>query len=233
MMGGSADDDASEEPPECRPTAVGAVATGLGAFGSGLNGGPNTALEIQEERCRQAREAQRFNAEHRARAAEQAAELDLERQRLELERQRVELEQRRLEVEAEEQRARAAGSQRPPPGPDGAAGSTVLLIFGGPGHKTFFGCLCADTDENSVFNDGGKHGRNGLNLDNSTLWGPLSIYRSPFGDYSACAMFAKDPPIVVTPQGQAICRLTTDQTNQYQCKEEKLIDWLKHGPCGL
>jgi hypothetical protein len=216
-------DDDTEEPEACRPTAGKAFAAALGGFSQGVNGGSNQALEMQQERCRQARDAQRFNAEHRARVAE----LELEQQRIELERQRLELERRRAAAE-EQTRAESAtrGSADPSP-----SGTDALLIFGGPDHKTFLGCLCDPKDESSVFNDDGKYGRNGLNLDQSSLWAPLGIYRSIFSDYSACAMFAKDPPIVVTSEGAPLCRLTTNQTNAYQCRAPQLIEWLSKGPC--
>ncbi len=149
----------------------------------------------------------------------------MEQQRIDLERQRLELERRR--VAAEEERADAVV-----PALVESPAASVLLIFGGRNHKVFLGCLCDDAEEDSVFNEHGKYGQYGLNLDNSSLWSVVGGYRGVVGDYTACGMFTKDPPIVVTPQGQAICRLTTDATNQYQCKAGKLIDWLKHGPCG-
>lgn len=215
--------DDSGEPAECRPNAGKALAAALGGFAQGMNGGPNTALEIEQERCQEAREAQRFNAEQRARMAQ----LQLERQRLELERQRLELERQRALAE-EQERVRAASAEPQEPAPEAAP----LLVFGGPSHKTFLGCLCSEFEENSVFNEHGKYGRFGFNVDNASLWAMFGMYRDRFSDYSACGSFTKDPPIVVTPQGQAVCRLTTDQTNQYQCKSAKLIDWLTHGPCG-
>ena len=117
-----------------------AIAAGLGGFSQGLNGGGNQALEMQQERCRQARDAQRFNAEHRARVAE----LELEQQRIELERQRLELDRRRAAAE-EQTRAESAtrGSGEP-------SGADALLIFGGPDHKIFLGCP-ADPKEDASF----------------------------------------------------------------------------------
>jgi hypothetical protein len=60
-------DDDTGEPEACRPTAGKAIAAALGGFSQGVNGGGNQPLEMQQERCRQARDAQRFNADHRAR----------------------------------------------------------------------------------------------------------------------------------------------------------------------
>jgi hypothetical protein len=107
---GSNDD--TEEPEACRPTAGRAIAAALGGFSQGVNGGSNQALEMQRERCRQARDAQRFNADHRARVAE----LELEQRRIELERQRLELERRRA---AAEEQARAESATRGSNDPSG------------------------------------------------------------------------------------------------------------------
>jgi hypothetical protein len=122
-------DDDAQEPEACRPTAGKAFGAALGGFSQGLNGGSNQVLEMQQERCRQARDAQRFNAEHRARVAE----LEQEQQRIELERQRLELERRRA---AAEDQARAESGTR---GSNDPSGTDTLLIFGGPDHKTFLG----------------------------------------------------------------------------------------------
>jgi hypothetical protein len=149
----------------------------------------------------------------------------LERQRLDLERQRAQ--EQTAAGEAEEQRAQAQASRS-----QVAVGATrpdALLIFGGPGHKTFIGCIC--DGEQSIALEGGTYGPQGFNPDNASLWSPFGLFHDRFGDYSACARFVKDPPIVVTPDGRPICRLTIDLTNPFQCKAPSLLEWLSQGPC--
>jgi len=88
----------------------------------------------------------------------------------------------------------------------GAVLDVQLRVLGGPGHKTFLGCLtCSKLDASSVQNPKGPFG---------DPLSPTSILNrsGPFGsrtsDESACNPSASDPPVVVDEQGKDYGRLT-------------------------
>jgi hypothetical protein len=86
------------------------------------------------------------------------------------------------------------------------AGGHNLLVFGGPGHATYLGCLnCSNGDADSVFTQGGTY--DGAYLPPNIV-NRGSVYVSPHSVYSACNAFASDPPVIVDERGTSYGRLT-------------------------
>ena len=85
-------------------------------------------------------------------------------------------------------------------------GSDEIALYGGPDHATYLGCVnCSRYDSASVLNTDGPYGSDtsGTSIANAS-----SIYGSPYSAYSACNLFATDPPILVDDQGNYYGRLT-------------------------
>jgi hypothetical protein len=83
----------------------------------------------------------------------------------------------------------------------------VVWIFGGADHKTFLGCLtCASSDDDSIFNPGGKFGHcGGLAFDNLYCHSLLSAFGGGglvAEATSACGPGSTNPPVLVDPHGQ-------------------------------
>jgi hypothetical protein len=74
-----------------------------------------------------------------------------------------------------------------------------MLIFAGPDHKEFLGCLnCDENFQNSVWNPTSPYGwENGFGK-----WNPFGVFRSPFSSQSACNVFATAPPVIVDRSGK-------------------------------
>ena len=74
-----------------------------------------------------------------------------------------------------------------------------IVLYGGPDHATYLGCVnCSRYDSASVLNDQGPYG----SYDSATsIANPSSVFGSPYSEYSACNLFATDPPIIVDDQG--------------------------------
>ena len=118
----------------------------------------------------------------------------------------------------------------PPPRPREPVDARKILLFGGKGHKAYLGCVVCDT-EDSVFNDRGEFGKNGISLSGATLWGTLSEYRSMFSEFSACNRIAGDPPVVVYSDGEYVGRLTLNLARADAIKNEKIVNWLQSEVC--
>ena len=89
-----------------------------------------------------------------------------------------------------------------------AIAAQEILIFGGPGHKEFLGCItCGELAANSVWNEMSSYGwQNGFGK-----WNPFGQFKNPFSTYSACNEFASDPPVMVDKNGNAYGRLTINR----------------------
>jgi hypothetical protein len=85
-------------------------------------------------------------------------------------------------------------------------GSDEIVLYGGPEHATYIGCVnCSKYDSESVLNTDGPYGR----YDSGTsIANPSSIFGSSYSEYSACNLFATDPPIIVDDQGNYYGRLS-------------------------
>jgi hypothetical protein len=81
-----------------------------------------------------------------------------------------------------------------------------LMVFGGPDHKVYLGCLnCDPSTYDSIFNKGGPYGHcPGPFDDNLYCRGPFKEFGSsgPFHDQSACGSSASDPPVIVDQNGR-------------------------------
>jgi hypothetical protein len=82
---------------------------------------------------------------------------------------------------------------------------TKLMIFGGNDHQTYLGCLnCSPASPESIFNRSGAYGHCALFSDNLYCRGPLDHFgtTSLFESRSACVSDAKNPPVIVSPEGK-------------------------------
>ena len=111
----------------------------------------------------------------------------------------------------------------------GEASPHKIMIFGGEGHKVYLGCLnCSEYASDSVFNEISDYGSE---FSSESILNSFSDYGSEFSDYSACNDYASDPPVIVDESGNFYGRLTINDFNPEQSKDEQLIDWLKNKVC--
>jgi hypothetical protein len=91
----------------------------------------------------------------------------------------------------------------------GAITQPRMLIYAGPLHREYLGCLnCDPFDVNSVGNGHAAFGWDNGYADASHF----SVYRAAKGRYSACDPFAGDPPILVDTSGKGYGRLSVSKT---------------------
>lgn len=103
-------------------------------------------------------------------------------------------------------------------------GGRALMVYGGPGHTTYIGCLtCSNGDRDSVFAAGGTY--NGANYGPSIV-NAGSVFVSPYSDYSACNPFATDPPVIVDERGTVYGRLTVSQWRTDGPAMDQLRAWI-------
>lgn len=99
-----------------------------------------------------------------------------------------------------------------------------LLVFGGPGHATFLGCLsCSVTSAGSILNSAGQYGSS---WGASSILNRLSQFGSAYSTYSACSRTATDPPVVVDRKGNCYGRLTVNLAAG-PTRLENVIPWLE------
>lgn len=90
--------------------------------------------------------------------------------------------------------------------PTYASSSRALLVFGGPNHDVFLGCLnCSEYASNSIFN---QYSRFGSSYSSTSISNAYSQYGSKYSSHSACNEYASDPPVVVDEQGNFYGHLT-------------------------
>jgi hypothetical protein len=115
-----------------------------------------------------------------------------------------------------------AGSLAPPQ-------QTKLMIFGGPGHRVYLGCLsCSEIETDSVFNPIGPHGSK---VSSESIWNVVSDYGSRVSPYSACNPLATDPPVIVDQEGSAYGRLTANQLSPDIGQGARFYNWLASVVC--
>jgi hypothetical protein len=84
-----------------------------------------------------------------------------------------------------------------------------LLIFGGPGHHVYLGCLnCSKFETDSVGNTYGPHGSP---YASESVFNHFSPYGSPYASRSACNEYASDAPEIVDGSGLYYGRLTLNR----------------------
>src|SRR6267142_2226831 len=81
------------------------------------------------------------------------------------------------------------------------AQNVALLLFGGPGHKTFLGCLnCSKFSDASVCN---KFGSVGSKFSPDSIWNKFGTYGSKFSSESPWNKFSFEAPIIVDKDGNS------------------------------
>ena len=91
-----------------------------------------------------------------------------------------------------------------------ASAGVKLMVFGGPGHKTYLGCLsCSSYSSESLFN---SYGTYGSEYSGTSILNAYSEYGSLCGGYSACNPYASDPPVIVDGSGRYYGRFTVSSS---------------------
>jgi hypothetical protein len=109
------------------------------------------------------------------------------------------------------------------------AQTTKTMIFGGPGHRTYLGCLsCSEVASDSVFNAAGQHGSP---VYPDSIWNSVGQFGSSFSPFSACNPEATDPPVIVDQSGNAYGRVTVNQYATGIGAGARLYDWLESTVC--
>jgi hypothetical protein len=104
-----------------------------------------------------------------------------------------------------------------------------LMIFGGPDHGTYLGCLsCQEAALDSVLNELGRYGSP---YRPESIWNHYKQFGSPYSPYSACNELATDPPVIVDQDGTAYGRLTLDKNSPKIGAGARFYDWLVSSVC--
>jgi len=155
-----------------------------------------------------------------------------ERDQVELNRRRLQLEERLLVDLRQLRESRQASTGAVEPARQDEAVATTaeydLLVFGGPIHDAFLGCLCDESRPDSVFNMRGEHGSD---LSPMSMRNKFSVYGSNHDDTSACNERATHPPLVVTSDGKSLGLLTVNPELKRRITASSVADWLGH-MCG-
>ena len=102
--------------------------------------------------------------------------------------------------------------------------TTKLMLFGGPNHKTYLGCLsCSEYSSDSLFNQFGAFGNK---FSSTSILNSFSQFGSAYSQYSACNEYASDPPVIVDGNGRFYGRLTANRYNAQRTTNQKLLGWL-------
>lgn len=103
-----------------------------------------------------------------------------------------------------------------------------IMIFGGPNHDTYLGCLsCSEYASDSVFNDYGTYGSS---YSSTSIYNSYSQYGSAYSNYSPCNEYATDPPVLVDEDGNFYGTLTLNTYRPDAVTSSDVIAWLK-GVC--
>jgi hypothetical protein len=98
-----------------------------------------------------------------------------------------------------------------------------LLVFGGPSHEVFLGCLCDEQDRDSIFNMTGEYGSD---LSETSIRNKFAPYGSDNDDTSTCNAVATRPPLVVTSAGKSLGLLTMNPALKKRITAPSVADWL-------
>jgi hypothetical protein len=114
-----------------------------------------------------------------------------------------------------------AASNRPVPS---ITPTTKLMLFGGPDHKTYLGCLnCSKFASDSVDNNFGTHGNK---FSSESIFNQFGQYGSKFSTYSPCNAYASDPPVIVDENGDYYGRLTVNSVSADRTQDPQLRAWI-------
>lgn len=104
------------------------------------------------------------------------------------------------------------------------AQTAKLMIFGGPEHGVYLGCLnCSQYDPDSVYNE---HGSYGSSYSLNSIFNAYGEYGSRYSNESACNPYASDPPVIVDPYGRFYGRLTLNLYHPEANDNTSLLEWL-------
>ena len=107
----------------------------------------------------------------------------------------------------------------------GEAQIPKLLLFGGPSHDVFLGCLnCSSFSSDSIQNSFGKYGSS---FSADSIFNSFGRFGNAFSGQSPCNQFSTDAPVIVDPNGGYYGRLTLNAYHPKLGIGESLMPWLK------
>lgn len=166
-------------------------------------------------------------------AAPQTAEAkpttDVDREQQALEKRRSQLQHRVLSELNRLRESRQASAASPEPAREDEPAAEDLMLFGGPSHAVFLGCLCSEERADSVFNLAGEHGSD---LASASIRNKFAPYGSNHDDTSACNPRATRPPVVVASSGKSLGLLTLNPALKRRIEVPSVLDWLAR-MCGV
>ncbi len=99
-----------------------------------------------------------------------------------------------------------------------------VMVYGGPADTTYLGCLnCFESDTESVLDPQGPYGSRGSA---TSIANPNGSFGSLSSPYSACNLFAADPPIIVDDQGNNYGWLTVDPSRAVDPSADAVQRWI-------
>jgi hypothetical protein len=108
--------------------------------------------------------------------------------------------------------------------PTAASAPNKLMVFGGPSHDTYLGCLsCSEYASDSIANE---YGSFGSQYSSTSLTNTYSQFGSEYSTYSACNPYASDPPVIVDSDGNFYGRLTVNEFHSERTHNEALLKLL-------
>ena len=127
-------------------------------------------------------------------------------------------------------RAARPASVRTAPAVGGVpVGQQKLMLFGGPGHRDYLGCIsCSEYATDSVFN---QYGTYGSRYSGTSIWNHYGDYGSAYSTRGACNPYATDPPVIVDGDGNFHGRLTLNKYHQQIGLGTAYHDWLDCAVC--
>lgn len=109
-------------------------------------------------------------------------------------------------------------------------GPVKMMLFGGPGHTTYLGCLsCSEDAADSILNEDGLNGKPDSPV---SIWNKAGQFGSPRSDFSACNRSAGDPPVIVDQEGKFYGRLTINTSNPQIGVGMRFYGWVSSTLCG-
>jgi hypothetical protein len=94
---------------------------------------------------------------------------------------------------------------------------------------TYLGCLCDESDPDSVISPVGAYGSQSKFSTNS-IWNRYGTFGSDYSSQSACNRYAFDPPVVVN-NGQIVGRLTRNQFASGAITDPAVVSLLAQQVC--
>ncbi len=156
-----------------------------------------------------------------------------------IEREQRELEQRRHQLQREVlselrklregRQASTSGAESASDEESAAADDCELMVFGGPSHEVFLGCLGDEHRADSVFNLVGEHGSD---VSPTSIRNKFEPYGSNHDDTSACNAAATHPPVVVASDGKSLGLLSMNGSLKRRISSPSVEDWLAR-MCGI